>query len=60
LIERVEAVDAFDAMSTTTATFAGHIQYLATISEWLSKQGVDPSWRRATSRRFRRPRRDAP
>jgi pyrroline-5-carboxylate reductase len=36
----VEDLDAFEAMSTATATIAAHLQYLATISGWLSEHGV--------------------
>lgn len=31
----------FDAFSAVTATFAAHLDYLATIATWLSEQGVD-------------------
>ncbi|MEV6526845.1 NAD(P)-binding domain-containing protein [Longispora sp. NPDC051575] len=31
-----------DAFSTATATFAAHLDYLATIVDWLTDQGVDP------------------
>lgn len=39
LVPSTEA--ALDAFSATTATFAAHLDYLATISAWLSEQGVD-------------------
>ncbi|NIH81317.1 NAD(P)-binding domain-containing protein [Amycolatopsis viridis] len=32
---------AFDAFSAVTATFAAHLDYLATIAGWLAAQGVD-------------------
>jgi pyrroline-5-carboxylate reductase len=38
----VDDVSAFDAMSATTATIAAHLEYVATISRWLSEQGVAP------------------
>jgi pyrroline-5-carboxylate reductase len=31
-----------DAFSAATATFAAHLDYLATIADWLADQGVDP------------------
>jgi pyrroline-5-carboxylate reductase len=36
----VDDVGAFEAMSAATATIAAQLRYLATISRWLSEQGV--------------------
>jgi pyrroline-5-carboxylate reductase len=38
----VDDAGAFEAMSAATGTIAAHLRYLASISEWLSGQGVAP------------------
>jgi pyrroline-5-carboxylate reductase len=38
----VEEPGAFDAMSAASGTVAAHLRYVATVSAWLSDQGVAP------------------
>ena len=38
----VEEAGAFEAMSAATGTIAAHLRYVATITSWLSDQGVEP------------------